>query len=84
MSDQGPGARKLPGAPDLAALPRNVDRKLGAKLVTQFFFPVSHRTLEAWPLTWRRVNGRAICRTTELFALAEAKLNAAPAIRGGR
>src|SRR3954453_18039410 len=65
-------------------LPRRADRRTGAKLVTQHFFPVSHRTLEAWPLTWRRVNGKAVCETAELFELAEAKLIAAPAVRGGR
>lgn len=67
-----------------AEAPAQVDRKAGAALVTQHYFPVSHRTLEAWPLTWRHVNGKAVCETAELFALAEAKLNAAPPIRGGR
>ena len=64
-------------------LPRRVDRRAGAALVTRFYFPISHRSLEVWPLTWRRVNGKAVCETTELFALAEAKLNAAPPVRGG-
>jgi hypothetical protein len=67
-----------------ASLPRRVDRKTGADLVTRFLFPVSHRTLEAWPLTWRRVNGKAVCETAELLAVAQAKLDAAAPIRGGR
>jgi len=70
--------------PDLAALPRHVDRRVGADLVTRFYFPVSPRSLEVWPLTWRHVNGKAVTPTVELFALAEEKLNAAPPIRGGR
>ncbi len=73
-----------PEMPDLAGLPRRVDRKTGAELVTQYFFPVSPRSLEVWPLTWRRVNGYAVCETAELFAVAQAKLDAAPPIRGGK
>lgn len=74
----------LPPEPDLNLLPRRVNRRIGAALVTHYFFPVSRRTLEAWPLEWRRVNGQATCKTAELFDQAEAKLNAAPPIRGGR
>ena len=72
-------------SPDLLnSLPKYVDRKAGAKLITQNFFPTSHRTLEAWPLTWRHVNGKAIVETEELIACAVAKMNAAVPIRGGR
>ena len=46
--------------------------------------PGSPRTIEAWPLATRRVNGKATIATAELLALAEAKLAAAPVIRGGR
>lgn len=70
--------------PDLAALPRFSDRRALADLVTRYFFPVSHRTLEAWPLTWHHVNGRAVAVTAEGLAFAEAMMQAAPAIRGGR
>ncbi|WP_198374978.1 hypothetical protein [Neoroseomonas rubea] len=65
-------------------LPRHVDRRVGAELVTRFFFPVSPRSLEVWPVAWRHVNGRALVATTELLALAAQKLAAAPPIRGGR
>lgn len=70
--------------PDIAALPQRMDRRAAAALVTRHFFPLSHRTLEAAPLTWRRVNGRALCETVELVRWAQAKLDAAPPIRGGR
>lgn len=70
--------------PDLSTLPRNVDRRAGAELVTRLFFPVSPRSLEVWPLTWRHVNGKAVVATAELFSVAEAKLSAAPPIRGGK
>jgi hypothetical protein len=68
----------------LADLPINVDRRTGAKLVTKHLFPVSHRSLEAWPLPTRHVNGKAILATVTLFEHAYAKLQAAPVILGGR
>jgi hypothetical protein len=34
----------------LSDLPANVDRRTGADLITQHLFPVSYRSLEAWPL----------------------------------
>lgn len=64
--------------------PTRVDRRASAELVSRHFFPVSHRTIEAWPLVWRHVNGKAVVETAELFAFAQSKLDAAPPIRGGR
>jgi hypothetical protein len=69
--------------PDFADLPRRVDRRRGAELVTQFFFPISPRTLERWPLTGRVVNGRLVFSTADLFAIARQRIDAAPAIKGG-
>ena len=65
-------------------LPARVDRRRGAELITEKFFPISARTLEVWPVTWRHVNGRATCDTHELLAVAKEKLEAAPAIAGGK
>jgi hypothetical protein len=65
-------------------LPIRVDRRTAAELVTRLYFPVSPRTVEAWPLTIRCVNGKATVETAELFAFAQAKLDAAPPIKGGR
>jgi hypothetical protein len=65
---------------DLTDLPRRVDRNTAAELITRHYFPVASRTLEVWPLTWRLVNGKAVCETAELFAVAQAKLEAAPLI----
>jgi len=64
--------------------PVRVDRRMAAELVSRHFFPVSHRTVEAWPLVVRHVNGKATIETAELFAYAQAKLDASPPIRGGR
>jgi hypothetical protein len=69
---------------DFSALPRNVDRRSGADIVTRHFFPINSRTLERWPLTWRMVNGRGVCETSELLALAQEKLDAAPALTSVR
>ncbi len=68
----------------LATLPVNTDRKTGADLITRYLFPISHRTLERWPLRWRHVNDRAITPTAELLREAYARLMAAPEVLGGR
>jgi hypothetical protein len=68
---------------DLSALPRFVSRKRGAELVTQFYFPVSHRTMERWPVVGRVVNGRLVFPTPDLLAHAQSMMDAAPAIKGG-
>ncbi len=69
--------------PDLSELPIRVPRPRAANLVTQFYFEISPRTLERWPLAWQRLNGKAHCSTAELFAVAEAKLTEAPVLMGG-
>ena len=68
----------------LADLPENVDRKVAADLITRHFFPVSHRSLESWPVPVRLVNGRAVSPTAKWFELAHAKLEAAPVVMAGR
>jgi hypothetical protein len=78
------GPTVSPAPPDLSTLPLNVDRRHGAELVTRYFFPVSYRTLERWPLVGRVVNGRLVFPTAELFAHARALMDAAPPIRGGK
>jgi len=64
-------------------LPTRVDRRQGAKLITERFGPMSARTLERWPLKWRLFNGRAVTLTEDLIAVAQAKLEEAPLIKGG-
>lgn len=68
---------------DKSNLPKRVDRKRGAAIVTHLHFPISARTLERWPLGWRRVNGRALVETSELLAEAQRRLNDAPSVMGG-
>ena len=68
----------------LNGLPARVDRQSGAALISLHLFPISPRTLERWPLTWRRINGRALADTDELLAEAQRRVDEAPAIRGGQ
>ncbi len=68
----------------LAQQPPNIDRRKGAELITKHLFPVSHRSLEAWPLPTRHVNGKAVIATASLLEVAYAKLAAAPVVMGGK
>ena len=52
--------------PDLGTLPVRVPRDVAAALLSQYFFKISPRTLERWPLAWRRLNGKAHCETKDL------------------
>ncbi len=70
--------------PDLGTLPVRVPRHAAAQLLTRYFFDTSPRTLERWPLTWRRLNGKAHCETAELFAVAASILEASPPVMGGQ
>jgi hypothetical protein len=68
----------------VAALPPNLDRKAGAAQITRHMFPVSHRSLEVWPLPVRHVNGRAVIPTATLFEVAYQKFQDAPVVMSGR
>jgi hypothetical protein len=70
--------------PNLAELPTRLTREDAAVILTKHFFKTSPRTLERWPLAWRRLNGKAHCETAELFAVAESMLSNAPVIMGGK
>ena len=45
--------------PDQSSLPRRVDRKKAAPLVSHFMFPTTPRALEGWDLDWLIVAGKA-------------------------
>jgi hypothetical protein len=68
----------------LAHAPPKATRRKIAELLEQNGFPVSPRTLEAWPLPVEYFNGKAIVSTVKAFELAYAKLCASPVIMGGR
>lgn len=66
-----------------ASLPTRVPRSEAAALVTRYFFRVSPRTLERWPVVATVVNGRAHIETAELLQVAQAMLDRAARVRGG-
>jgi hypothetical protein len=74
----------LPPEPDPEKLPRYADRQTLARIHTFYFGPESPRTLEAWPLMWRRVNGRAVSEVRAFLAEAQRRFDAAPVLMGGR
>src|SRR5215213_10259497 len=69
------------GPPDPAVLPVRVDRRTAAAIVTAFFFPVSHRSIERWSLPVRYVGGYALYETRDLIAAAERRLAESTPVR---
>lgn len=65
----------------LEDLPARVPRDIAAALVTRYFFRVSKRSLERWPVSVRLLNGRAHVETAELFDVAQRIFDQAPRIR---
>jgi hypothetical protein len=78
------GGAGLARLPDLGELPVRVDRETAAQLLTKYFFRTERRTLERWPLRWQFLNGRAHCKTVELFEVAQRRLDDAPIVMGGQ
>ena len=56
-------------------LPKYADRKTLAAIITHHCFPISHRTLQTWPLTVRRPNRAAVYDVNEALEYAQAKLD---------
>jgi hypothetical protein len=68
----------------LGDLPAFPDRKTAARVVTARVHPLSPRTVEAWPLKTRRLNGKACLTSKEFVEYLFRLLLEAPTIRGGR
>jgi hypothetical protein len=68
--------------PDFNAIPARMGKHQAAAFVSQFYFEVSFRTLERWPLPKKFVNGANQWRTTDLASFAKYKLKNAVASRG--
>ena len=64
-------------------LPRYADRKTLAAIITHNFFPISHRTLQTWPLTVRRPNRAAVYEVAEALEFAEQKMEGAISYKQG-
>ena len=72
----------LPPEPDQDKLPKHVDKRQLAQIHNQYYGPISHRSLETWPLEWRLVNGRGVTETGAALAEARRRFNAGRVIRG--
>ena len=66
-----------PGQP----LPHNADRKTLAAIITHTCFPISHRTIERWPLTARKPNKAVVYNVKEALQYAESQLASAYAYK---
>lgn len=64
----------------LATLPRRVDDKAGAEIITRHLYRVSHRTLERYPVPARTIGGRRHRDTAWLIAEAARRVAEAPAV----
>ena len=67
-----------------AELPRFPTRHQIADQATRHLYPVSPRTLEAWPCVVRRINGHACYDREEVLERLFRAVIEAPPIRGGR
>jgi len=75
----------LPPTPDPDRLPRWVTRREMALIHARYFGPISPRTFEHVDLPRRCVpGGPALYDVREFLRWAEARLEAAPLIRGGK
>lgn len=74
----------LPPEPDPELMPiRHGTKEELAEIHHKYFGPLSPRSLERWPLAWRRVNGRNTSPVVEFLAEAQRRFDAAPVVRAG-
>jgi hypothetical protein len=66
----------------LLTLPAKIDRKAGAQLVTEHFFPTTDKTVKGWDLPWSYPNGRAVAPPESYLLYASRKAREAPATIG--
>lgn len=65
--------------------PPRVDRRMAAELLAyRFGIIASPRSLEAWPIATRHVNGRAMLETATVLAHGQRMLDGSASIRSGR
>ena len=65
--------------PDLQAIPVRLGKHDAARLVTQFYWPTSHRTLERWSIKKVLAGGRCLFTTADLVNHCQITLAQAPA-----
>ncbi len=57
-------------------LPDYIARRKAADVISFYYFPVSHRTLETWPVKYFLVNNKALVKTEDILAVAQKKIEA--------
>jgi hypothetical protein len=65
----------------LETAPRYISRRDLAALHRELLAPLSPRTLEVWPLVWRRVGGYAVTNTRDAMEFAWRRFESAPEYR---
>ena len=75
---------ELPPEPDLAKLPRYVDKPTFAAIHFKSYGPIAARTLADWNVEWRVLNGRHVGETSALMSEAQRRFDGARVVRGGR
>jgi hypothetical protein len=74
----------LPPEPDPDRMPiMHGDKIQLAQIHNRYFGKLSPRSLERWPLTWRKVNGRNVSSVRDFLELSKSKFESAPLVRGG-
>ena len=74
----------LPREPDPDRMPiMHGDKKQLAEIHSRYFGTVSPRSLERWPISWRKVNGRNVSSVRDFLALSKRRFESAPLIRSG-
>ena len=74
----------LPPEPDPDRMPiAHGDKIQLAEIHNRYFGKLSPRSLERWPIVWRKVNGRNVSSVREFLALSKRRFESAPLIRGG-
>jgi hypothetical protein len=72
-------ALDLPAPPPVPAT-----RDAIAAFVSRHVAPCSPRSVESWPLTYRRLNGRAVAEWADVLTLLRERYDRAPVYRGGK
>ena len=74
----------LPPEPDPDRMPiMHGDKDQLAQIHNRYFGKLSPRSLERWPINWRKVNGRNVSSVRDFLELSKRRFEGAPLIRGG-
>lgn len=51
-----------------------ITRRKAADVISLYYFPVKHRSLEKWPVKYSIVNNKALTKTVDILAVAQKKM----------